>query len=206
MFRENIRHGPISLSTFMRYLPRITTLVETKISRELPNKFSLVFDGWSSYATHFISIFASYSCSSTKRYHRSLLALSPLPNENSMNADEHIQFIEDILDVYGKIMQNFCALGGDNVSVNHSIAVKTGITLVGCASHRLNLAVNDLLSKGEILLNNINRLMIKLRGLCLSALLRKVTPLRPKLRNATRWSSSYEQLVRYKELKEFLPD
>ena len=40
-FRGNIRHDTISLSTFMRYLPRITTLFETKISRELPNNFRL---------------------------------------------------------------------------------------------------------------------------------------------------------------------
>ena len=100
-------------------------------------------------------------------------------------------------------MQNARALVGDNVSVNRSIAVKTGITLVGCASHCMNLTVNDLLSKDEILLNKINLLMIKLRGLCLSALLRKVPALRPKLINTTRSSTSYEQLVRYKELKEF---
>ena len=62
-------------------------------------------------------------------------------------------------------MQNFCALVGDNVSVNRTIAIKAEVPLVGCASHQLNLAVDDLLSKDEVLLNKINRLMTKMLGL-----------------------------------------
>ena len=99
---------------------------------------------------------------------------------------EHIQFIEYILEFYGKNMLNLCVLVGENISLNRSIAVKTGTPLVGCSSHCLNLAVNCLLSKDEILVNKINPLMTKLRGLSFSALMRKVPPLRPKLRNATR--------------------
>ena len=46
--------------------------------------------------------------------------------------------------------------------------------------------------------------MLKLRGLLRNAKLEKLTKLKPKVRNNTRWSSTYEMLRRYVQLREFL--
>ncbi|KAG7352365.1 hypothetical protein IV203_008413 [Nitzschia inconspicua] len=76
---------------------------------------------------------------------------------------------------------------------------------VGCGSHRFNLAVTDILKDYAALITCVYRLMKKLKNIIPAAKLRKLTPLRAKCSNATRWSSTYEMLVRYKQLEEFLP-
>ncbi|KAG2795335.1 hypothetical protein PC112_g22682 [Phytophthora cactorum] len=48
---------------------------------------------------------------------------------------------------------------GGNCSTNQSIATKIGVPLVGCASHRFNLAVTKLLAEYEPLLAQVNTLM-----------------------------------------------
>lgn len=78
--------------------------------------------------------------------------------------------------------------------------------MVGCASHRLNLAVKNVQTDDDALLKKMNRMMIKLRGLLLSARLRRFTQLRPKIRNPTRWSSTYDMMKRYKQLSPFFSD
>ncbi|RLN86024.1 hypothetical protein BBJ28_00020367 [Nothophytophthora sp. Chile5] len=87
---------------------------------------------------------------------------------------------------------------GDNCSVNQYIGRREGaIPLIGCASHRFNLAVRDFLKDDEPLVGKIQTLMLKLRTIKGRALLRRVTKLSPVLRNDTRWSSSFEMLKRY---------
>ena len=188
----------------MRYLPRLTELVENKIAAQLPDKISLIFDGWSFASTHYTAVFAAFPSDNSVGYTTRLLTISPLHDESSLNAEEHIEFLTYMLDVYNKNWENVCGLVGDNVSTNRRFSKKTGVPLVGFASHRLNLAIKDILKFHEVLLNKLNRLMSKLRNLLLSAKLRKLTTLRPKLRNVTRWSSTYDVLRRHKELKPFL--
>ncbi|RLN92817.1 hypothetical protein BBJ28_00025410 [Nothophytophthora sp. Chile5] len=87
---------------------------------------------------------------------------------------------------------------GDNCSVNQYIGRREGaIPLIGCASHRFNLAVRDFLKDDEPLMGKIQTLMLKLRTIKGRALLRRVMKLSPVLRNDTRWSSSFEMLKRY---------
>ena len=93
---------------------------------------------------------------------------------------------------------------GDNLNTKNSIADISGHRLIGCASLRLNLAVKDVLNEGKELLQKINTIMVKLRGLILGEKLKKLTNLTPKVRNVTRWSSSYQMVQRYVELREFL--
>lgn len=46
VFREHVKQESVSLSTFMRYLSRLTRVVESKISRLLPNRMELfLMDG-----------------------------------------------------------------------------------------------------------------------------------------------------------------
>ena len=75
------------------------------------------------------------------------------------------------------------------------------VPLVGCASHRFNLAVQQHLNpEYTALLLKINSLMTKLKTLKLSGKLRKLTPLRPVCSNKTRWSSVFTMVKRYKEI------
>ncbi|CAG8689220.1 2098_t:CDS:2, partial [Gigaspora rosea] len=63
------------------------------------------------------------------------------------------------------------------------------LPLVGCASHRLNLAVNDLISSSSILVNQIRAIVIMMQTYKNRGKLAKVTSLMPILDNATRWMS-----------------
>ena len=45
IFRTHVKHKPVSLSSFMRYLPRLTESVERKITQLLTSKFAVIFDG-----------------------------------------------------------------------------------------------------------------------------------------------------------------
>ena len=73
--------------------------------------------------------------------------------------------------------------------------------MICCASHRFNLAMKLYLAPHEILLSKISELMKKLQTYKNRAVLRKSTTLVPVIRNSTRWSSTYEMLKRYCELR-----
>ena len=73
----------------------------------------MIFDGWSSGSTHYVAVFPSYPDNTTaSRYQRSLLAFAPMNDEESLSAAEHLAFLEFVLEVFGKDMQNVCALLG----------------------------------------------------------------------------------------------
>ena len=48
--------------------------------------------------------------------------------------------------------------------------------------------------------------MHKLRTLLFSAKLRKLTHLRAKIRNQTKWSSSFDMVLRYVQIRQYLPE
>ncbi|KAG6944644.1 hypothetical protein JG688_00016975, partial [Phytophthora aleatoria] len=73
--------------------------------------------------------------------------------------------------------------------------------LVGCASHRYNLAVQRFLREHEGLLEDVNALVGQLRTKKNGARLRQHTELVAVKRNTTRWSSTFKMLKRYLEIK-----
>lgn len=97
-------------------------------------------------------------------------------------------------------MSSVIALIGDNCNVNQSVSNKLNIPLIGCSSHRLQLPVNDVLREHKTILKQVHVLMVKLRTPLISAKLRRVTHLKPKLRNDTRWSSKYQMIKKHVEL------
>lgn len=120
-------------------------------------------------------------------------------------APAHVSFIGAILKFFNKSIDNIAYIVGDNCSVNCKIAEELDVSLVGCASHRLNLAVNLMLAEHDQLLDQVQAIMIKLNNsLIAAAHLRRVTTLRPVLRQATRWSSAFAMVRRYIELKEVM--
>ncbi|KAG7361649.1 hypothetical protein IV203_036750 [Nitzschia inconspicua] len=207
MARKYMKHGPIARDTVMKYIDKLSEIVENKIAEVLPMKFALVFDRWSSDDnTHYVAVFATFPDPTKEHgYSKVLLSMSPMGDGDNLTAQEHHAFITDILGVYRKSWENVICLIGENCSTNKATATAASLPLVGCASHRLNLAVKDILKDYSSLTTCVYRLMKKLKNIIPAAKLRKLTPLRAKCSNATRWSSTYEMLLRYKQLEEFLP-
>ena len=75
---------------------------------------------------------------------------------------------------------------GDNAEVNLALADLCGVPLIGCASHKFNLAVKEFMERYSGALDKIHAVMTKLRTPKLGGELRAVTKLQPVMRNKTR--------------------
>jgi hypothetical protein len=140
--RNHCKLLPISVDTFMKMMRLLTEKVEQKISDLLPELFALVFDGWTLGQTHYLAVFATFpDVKSESGYMKVLLAFSPMEEEESLNANAHVKFLEYVLQLYGKSWNNVAALIGDNCTTNLSFAGKANTYFIGCASHRFNLAM-----------------------------------------------------------------
>ena len=59
-FRKKSTMKSISRPTLLKYLNLLTRKLETHLQGTLPNKFGLIFDSWSIFATNYTSIFTCY--------------------------------------------------------------------------------------------------------------------------------------------------
>ena len=75
--------------------------------------------------------------------------------------------------------------------------------MFGFAIHRFNLAMEQLPEAEAEIIGKVSQLMAKLKTLLLAARLCKLTKLRAKTRNMTRWSSLVEMLIHYCAIKDF---
>ncbi|OWY93374.1 hypothetical protein PHMEG_00037258 [Phytophthora megakarya] len=91
---------------------------------------------------------------------------------------------------------------GDNCATNQRLATNLEIPLIGCASHRFNLAVKRFLEDYQDQISIIQNLMIQLRLPNNAAILSRSTSLKPLKSNATRWSSTYTMLQRYVDIRD----
>ncbi|ETI56083.1 hypothetical protein F443_01335 [Phytophthora nicotianae P1569] len=192
---------PISVETLRGSLESVTRSVEGAIAADLPERFGIIFDGWSHASEHFIAVFAWYEVDEAIRC--PLLSMAPLVNEETddLSAATHQAFLRTmLLRDYNKRLEQCVFLMGDNCSVNRRLATLMGVPLVGCASHRLNRAVAAELSEHAEDLDLVQTLMLKLRTLTQSAKLRLKTILRPIIRQQTRWGSTFAMLNRFFEL------
>lgn len=195
---------PISVNTLKKYIVLVTKKVEEKISLLLPSKFAIVIDGWTSHSTHFVGMFATFPSENTNGYEKFLLAFSPMGTEMEFTAIEHYNFIEYVLSVYKKTLENVVAIIADNCDTNKALANLCLVPMIGCASHRYNLAVKDVLVEHSDLIDKINTIMGKLKNLKLAGQLRKYTELVPIQKNVTRWSSTANMVFRYLKLIDFI--
>ena len=193
---------PLTRVTLGKYILKLTQQVESNIAKDLPDLFGLILDGWTdlSTSTHYYGIFACYPDKNNPDTSVTpLLGFSPLLDETRLNADNHVELITFVLGVYGKEISNVVFLVGDNENLNPRIASDLGVPLLGCYSHRLNLAVKQFVATKIDLVKKIQEIMKKLSNLKKSAELRKVTNLRPMIQNDTRWDSTFYMLKRYFE-------
>lgn len=113
IMRKHFNHENISVDSLMKYMHLLTKLVESHIGTMLPDKFCVVFDGWAGGDTHYVAVFATFTSNMPFGFNYELLALAPMGDEDSLNAAEHFEFLEFVLDVYGKKFSNVAALVGD---------------------------------------------------------------------------------------------
>jgi hypothetical protein len=85
------------------------------------------------------------------------------------------------------------------------LSADSGIPIIGCASHRLNLAITEYLKTYEDLIFKVDMLMKKLQTVKYAARLNSRTHLKAVRKNTTRWSSVYSMVERYLKIKDFLP-
>ena len=111
-----------------------------------------------------------------------------------------------VLGVFKCFWDDVTALIVDNCAKNKSVAFKACTPLIGCASHRFNLAVQRIMGKEEELPEQIRMLISKLKTLLLGATLLQLTPLCLITRNTIRWSSTFDMNSRYMRLRAFLVD
>ena len=137
--QEFVSMQSFSVETLTKYMQRGTEMVEKSITDDLPNKFAVVFDGRKRFGVHSLALFAVYKKQGKKKV--VLLAIAPPIDKESYTADEQIIFIEQMLLIYGKTMQDVCVLVGGNCETNRYISKKKGVALIGCYSHKFNLAV-----------------------------------------------------------------
>ncbi|ETN19036.1 hypothetical protein PPTG_04453 [Phytophthora nicotianae INRA-310] len=160
----------ISVESLKRAMGNVTLAVEAKIKAELP----------------------SQRCGTPS----ASLLIGEDGGDHS--AEGHRVFLDSMLQRdYDKSLHDCLFTVGDNCAVNRRLATIAHLPLIGCASHRLNFAVQAYLQSYKDELDSIPNLMRKLRTLNHAAKLRAKTSLRPVLRHDTRWSSTYAMVGRY---------
>ncbi|RHY18350.1 hypothetical protein DYB32_010395 [Aphanomyces invadans] len=210
----------LSHNQVKHYMHLLRASVVEDIKKELPDKFGVVLDGWTHMSEHFIALFAVYVKNDERK--EVLLAMTPLIKDTSLadaqgvdelqegpetdevvshTAKKHVQWIGKQLSKFKRMSSCISFVVADNCSVNKKMATDMEVPLLGCASHRFNLAVQDHM-KGEFgdLLGRVQSVMKACKALNNAGELKKLTPLKPKVLQATRWSSAYEMLVRFQKL------
>ena len=231
--RKYAKMDPISRNTFNTYKDRIHMVVEEKIRNELPPTFLLYFDGWTCDGEHYLCMFATWTNKSGGVVVR-LIACTvqdlPAADENEdlvtrffgFTAEDLGDEVKRVLGKYGRDYDSLEGLGSDNAEVNKRLAdlitvylrdelgINRPIVLLGCASHRLSLAVKWFCSADnnddyERVIKLLHDLMTALRTTKNRYKLAAKTPLCPEVQNDTRWDSIGDMIDKAFRLKEFFP-
>ena len=189
----------------MKYFNAVHRLVKEEVSANLPERFGLIFNGWSAGTHHYVGVFAVYPEGMEMKRKKVMLAMDTLLDETNQNAANHVEFLVDVLQSYNKSLENVLFICGDNCNTNKNIADRLHVPLIGCRSHIFNLAVNHFLSTFKDLVDKIDKLCGKLRNRNAADKLRQLgCTIEAVSRNVTRWSSTYMMLKRYRELNKYI--
>ncbi|EGZ05762.1 hypothetical protein PHYSODRAFT_533107 [Phytophthora sojae] len=136
----------ICTETLLKYAVLVTKEVEIGISAFIPLKFGIILDGWSFHSEHYVAVFAVFE--HDQRSEKVLLALAPIADDGveDQTAESYGAFLTGILPFFKRDISSIIYLVADNCSVNTRLAGLLQVPFIGCASHRLNLAVNVYLS------------------------------------------------------------
>lgn len=92
----------------------------------------IMFVVWSESRTHFVTEFAKYEVD--EAYKETLLRFAPILKEDELNSEKHLKFINETLDVFGKLLPNVIAFVSYNCHVNRNLSSDTGVPLLFCSS------------------------------------------------------------------------
>lgn len=168
-----------------------------KIVGPLSSRLALIFDGWNSGSMHYVAVYASFPCKSALGYETCLSEFSSFDDLTRQDAPNIFEFIEFVLGVYQKSLENVVALTGDNVLTNRSLVNKAKTDFIGCASHLFNLTVQDIVKVNDVPVEKVLSIMKKLRTPIPAVKLRLHTGLKAVIRNVTKWSSTCYMLRLY---------
>ena len=73
-----------------------------------------------------MAVFASFCSQTELGYDTCLLGFSLFDDETTQNAENHMSFVEFILQVYEKTWENVVCVVDDNCSTNHSVGKIVG--------------------------------------------------------------------------------
>jgi hypothetical protein len=227
--RQNTKLKSITTESLLKHAYKLNEIVKDCVSDELPETFGLIFDGWSMAGEHYIAIFATWVNAKGNVVKRLLsCGVQDLPDEElgedggdfGFSADDFGDYLFDVLHSYGKGFECIEFMSGDNAYVNGALCdklqawlwvnkdIERVIPLIGCACHRLNLAVKQLFKPGTPegdVVKKVHNLMVELSTLKNSYKLNAKTSLRPEIEQDTRWGSTYHMLLKYLRLLPFLP-
>ncbi|KAJ0408506.1 hypothetical protein P43SY_006436 [Pythium insidiosum] len=190
--------GSITSKALKIYAKTAEANLRNVIREQLQTPFGLFFDRWTCNAIHFCAIYAVYVVDGVCK--QPLLAIAKMGDGQTASA--HVEKFEEVLQLYDRSNDDIRFLVGDNCSTNQAIANLMKIPFVGCASHRLNLAVNKFLEENKHVINKVQELMVALRKPNTNAHLERTTRLHAQIANSTRWTSVYMMPKHYLELRD----
>ena len=219
--RKLSKNRAVSSKTLRKYVFAVMSIVQEKIKQMLPSKFVIMFDGWTEGSEHYIGLTASYislpACDDddkdTTAGHevitQALLSMRPLlvDEVEGMTAKDHLIHLSKVLGTYGKVKEDVLCMIGDNCSVNRSMSRIMDVPLLGCGSHKFNLAVRRWITLQPQLTNVINKVslvMKKASTLKIASKLRKLTAYSTVRDNDTRWSSTFQMISRFFKIQAHL--
>ncbi|KAK1929048.1 hypothetical protein P3T76_015488 [Phytophthora citrophthora] len=198
---EEIKHTDlpkISRRTLKRSMEKVQAEVEEVLQQELPPKFGLVLDCWTSADVQYIAIFAVFPETSDHSSKQVLLTFSPFAEER--DTIYLFRLITDVLELYERSWTSVLFLvSNDNELILH-VQENTEVPGVGCANQRFELAVKTFLEPYGSLISSVHFLMTKFLTVKGRKVLKKETTLMPRLYLGSHWSIAYKMLRRYSQL------
>ncbi len=162
-YRKHVKYQSISVKSLRKYVDLLTSKVEAKISALLPNKFGIVFDGWSQGDTHYASVLATYSTETPIGNSTLLSCFSPFEDELTRDAANHVSFLKFVLSVYKKDFSNLVVLMCDTCATNKALSDRISVPMIGFASHIFNLGMKDMINESSATVEKLSLLMKKLK-------------------------------------------
>ena len=227
--RKNSRNDPISVTTLVKYMELVREKVENKLKALInvvsPKRFGLIFDSWTCNSEHFTTVFITWTDKkdSVQMYNLCCGVQDETAGDDLVFTAEAMgDYFFDELQIVGlDLFEDIDFICGDNCAVNKRLAtlitnrIKSDkgtenawiVPLVGCSSHRLNLAREMFYqtSLNAHVIGKVDQLMTKLRTLKNSAKLRKFTQYRAQNQNVTRWTSVNAALTKFKKIESYIP-
>ena len=201
---------PVSAKPIRQHILSLTELMKNKIKADLPSKFVIAFDRWSERTEHYIGVSAAYArmdkITGKEVSVQVMLSMRPplADGIKGMTAADLSQHMTTTLNSYGKGCGNVLCIVGDNCNVNRSMARTLQVPLIGCASHKLNLAVKLWIQNEPQLtaiILKVSNIMKKASNLKVAAQLRLLTTYTAVRENATRWSSTNQMITRFLQIQ-----